>query len=394
MRLSPALLFLLVWLVPLTAPLFVQSDVIAAISQPTLWLVLGSIAMLFVLQFVARGAVGTPRSDLAALLVQALDPRRVERTTLFLFKLWLAVYAVNIVFSGGVPIYWVLTGDERIYADFGLPTLGGLANMLRAFVLAACYLVYFHLRTPRRALFLKIGAFLVFTAFVVETGRGNGVVMLLHPVGLHFLLRKVRIRTVAGWFAFFVAFALVLGYIQALRYGGDLDTLVQFARNSGFEDVDLLTLLVLPTILYMAVPIVNTDLNVALMPALKFEPYYSLAGVLPTVVRDAIFGVGDYGELVSVSHNVSSFFIPFVRDYGTVGAFFAVTLIHAVVCYAYAKAMRGSLVHMILWPALFMSVTLTFFSLFYTSLVVLLYPFLAWYFVRTTRWRTPHPTPT
>ena len=46
------------------------------------------------------------------------------------------------------------------------------------------------------------------------------------------------------------------------------------------------------------------------------------------------------------------------------------------------KARRGSLFHFFFWPPLFMSTFLSFFALFFTSLVVLLYPVLVWFFLR------------
>lgn len=377
MRISPAVAFLLVWMIPLGAPAFLQSTVIEPISDTTFWLVAGTIIAFFAFQGLARAKVGRPVPDLAARLREAIDVHQLERKTLSLFKLWCGVYAVNIVFSGGVPLYWVLTGDPRTYVDFGLPTLGGLGNMLRAFVLACCYLLYFQLGTDRPRTFLWMGIALLFSAFAIETGRGNGVVLLLHPVAYYFMFSRLRLSHALLWPVCLLAFGMFLGYLQALRQGGDLERLVVYAQNAGVEPGGLVSLLTLPTLLYIAVPIVNTDLNVVFQPLLKFDPYYVFGGLVPTVFRDMLFEPRDYGTLVNEANNASSFFIPLVRDFGAVGAFIIAAAIHAVIAYVYARAVRGSLVSLFTWPALFMAVTLSFFYLFYTALVVVLYPLLA-----------------
>ena len=176
---------------------------------------------------------------------------------------------------------------------------------------------------------------------------------------------------------------LFLGYIQMFRYGADIESLAAYAENSGFDNQDTVSLLLIPTLLYVVAPIINIDLNVVVSPLLKFEPYYSLQGLLPTVLRQEFFsGEKDYGLLINEGHNVSSFYIPFIRDFGIIGAFIIITFIQFIVCYVFVKARRGSLFHFFIWPPIFMSVFLSFFALFFTSLVVLLYPVLVWFFVR------------
>jgi len=135
----------------------------------------------------------------------------------------------------------------------------------------------------------------------------------------------------------------------------------------------------IPAVMYISIPVINTDLNIQSSDFIKFQPYYSLQGFLPTVVRDFIFESGDYGVLVNEANNVSSYFIPFIRDYGLLGAYIAVSLILFMAAYFYSKAKQGSLFFILSYPPIFMSVTLSFFSLFFTSLVVVLYPFLVYW---------------
>jgi len=383
MYVNPALLFLLVWIMPLAIPHFIQIGIIQKVTLETQYLVVSNILIFFVLLTTIKVSLGDYKKNFANIIFAKINVVKIERRTLFLFRIWILVYLINIIFSGGLPIYWVMSGDSRTYADFALPTLGGLGNMIRAFVLSVCYVIYFHTESINKSKFLKIGLFLLASAFILETGRGNGVVLLLHAIAFFAFLNRVTWFGVAKVVSSLFVFMLFLGYIQMFRYGAGIESLAAYAENSGFDNQDTISLLLIPTLLYIVAPVINIDLNIAVSPLLEFEPYYSIQGLLPTILRQEFFsGEKDYGILINEAHNVSSFYIPFIRDFGIIGAFIIVTFIQFIVCYVFVKARRGSLFHFFIWPPIFMSVFLSFFALFFTSLVVLLYPVLVWFFVR------------
>jgi oligosaccharide repeat unit polymerase len=383
MYVNPALLFLIVWIMPLATTHFIQFGIIQEVTQATQYLVISNILIFFVLFKTVKVVLGDNRKNFTNIIVAKINVEKIERRTLFLFRIWILVYLINIIFSGGLPIYWVMSGDSRTYVDFGLPTIGGLGNMIRAFVLSVCYVIYFNTESINKSKFLKIGLFILASGFILETGRGNGVVLLLHAIAFFAFLNRMTWFGVAKVVSSVFVFILFLGYIQMFRYGAGIESLIEYAENSGFDNQDTVSLLLIPTLLYVVSPIINLDLNIALSPLLKFEPYYSLQGLLPTVLRQELFLVErDYGLLINEGHNVSSFYIPFIRDFGIIGTFIIVTFIQFVVCYVFVKARRGSLFHFFIWPPLFMSTVLSFFALFFTSLVVLLYPVLVYFFVR------------
>ncbi len=372
----------MVWLIPLCIPYFIKDNpIIVPVGGITVALVLSSVLSLAVFYFFfwVIGIRGRKHNIRAAL--KRIDFHRFSKKIELLFLAWTIIYLINILGSGGVPLLWVLQGDARTYVDFGLPTLGGLANMLRAFVLAACYILVYHsdLSGAKKRRYLWMGVFLVLSAFLIETGRGNGAVLVLHPLALHFILNDFKVIGIVRWVLVSVVFLFMLGVVQLVRYSDGLEKLVAYAENSGFHDVTIIEALLIPAVMYISVPIINTDLNIQSSEFIKFQPYYSLQGFLPTIVRDSVFESGDYGVLVNEANNVSSYFIPFVRDFGSFGAFLAVSLILFVVAYFYARAKQGVLFFIISYPPIFMSVVLSFFSLFFTSLVVILYPFLAYW---------------
>jgi oligosaccharide repeat unit polymerase len=378
MRASPQNIFLAVWIFPLLAPFFIQSEIILHISPVTKAIVIFNIAFFYYLGalYWLGGKTGSEIYVKDAL--RRIDYIRFEKKIQLLLIIWLAVYFINIVGSGGIPILWILTGDGRTYVDFGLPTFGGLGNMLRAFCLVSCYLLYKYsdLKRNKKIKYLWCGIGLLLSAFVLEIGRGNGVVLLLHPIGLHLLTQRLSVLSVIKWALATIIFLLGLGVIQVVRYDEGIEWLEKYAENAGITNFSGLEMLLIPAITYTAVPIVNTDLNVIKAPFIDFNPNYSLQGIIPTVIRNHLFEKNDYGEIINEANNVSSFYIPLLRDFGIIGAVAVVAFFQLISFFVYSRAMRGNLFCIFIWPALFMSVALSFFSLFFTSLVVVLYPVL------------------
>lgn len=379
MALNPALLFLLVWFVPLTAPMLIEGALFHDVSSTTQIMIVTHIAVFFlfvVFFWVVRFGV---EKNVVDTLRENLDVAKFERITIRLFQVWVFTYVMHIIYSRGFPLYWVLSGSDKGYADFGIPTLGGMSNMLRAFILGSCLVIVKCLDSRRKKKFVFLGAFLLASAFVLETGRGNGVVLLLHPVGLYLLMFKVSIKRFFVSASFLVFMLFVLGGIQVLRYQDGIERLEAYVISQGFEVENQAALLLIPSLIYISVPLINADLNIAEAPPLKFEPYYSVQGIVPTVVRNFLFEAKDYGVLTNASNNVTSMYTPIIRDFGSVGAFLVVSMILFIWAYTYSRARGGSVFFILLWPTIFMCVALSFFNLYFTSLVVLMYPVLTYF---------------
>ena len=298
-----------------------------------------------------------------------------QRRTDQLFTTWLFLYFVVIIASNGLPIAWLLIGNGKTYMDFGVMSLSGFCNMLRACCISALYLLNLGgtCLQSRRRNWYKIG-FLITSAFVLEMARGNGIVMLLHAVGIHFLLKRFTVYRVAQVVLVLIVFLFTFGYFQFFRYGYDDAMITQYLNSVGFGEVDGVLKYFVPSITYICLPIVNTDLNIRVAPDIKFDPFYSLTLMLPTFLRNLLVGSGDYGELVNEANNVSSYYIPFIRDFGVIGCGIFVSPLLVFSMYVYARARSGSPYYFLIWPPIFMSLMLSFFSLFFLSLVVLLYP--------------------
>lgn len=377
MYVNPSLVMFAVWIVPWTVPMLLSSNLFLPLSSELKLSIFSMFLAVLLFSFLLNLSARTSHGRFVAAIRDDIDIAAVYRLAKRLTGVWLAIYFLTIVYSGGVPLIWVLIGDGRTYVDFGLPTVSGFANMLRALALSLATLVVLCARwngvkAPRRAWVIIL--MMLISAFIIETGRGNGVVLALHPVAYLFLLMRVSLRNVVGVLVLFIGFIVAMSLIQVLRYGASLAYLLEYADNQGFQDVPFTLALLVPFFSYIYLPLVNLDINLPYLPDLAFQMNYSVQGFFPTVVRGHIFGQEkDYGTLISEANNVTSFITPLVRDFGVFGGFIVGTFMLCLTQYSYFRCRQGSVRHVLIFPPLFMSLTLSFFSLFYTLQVVVLY---------------------
>lgn len=291
---------------------------------------------------------------------------------------WMAGYAVSIVASGGIPVLWVLSGDERTYRDFGVPTLSGLLNMIRAFLFASGIFLYLQRHRARDLLLPAVGLL----SSLAETSRGNLTVMLLHGVGIYVFLRRISLRSLLTLSLLATAFVLVFGFIADFREGGRETDLSDFIAD------DRHIFHVLPKgafwgYVYAVSPL--TNLNYAIGQGIEpsYYPNFSAQGLLPTIVRSLVFPEAVYPvELVNESFNATTFYSPLIADFGLPIAWIVVALIQLVVCHCHVQARRGSLRHTLIYPVLYMCILNTGFYMFFFSMVTVLYPSLVGMFMR------------
>lgn len=377
MYFRPSLIFIIIWAPPLTIMSIFSGGIIESLDNSFLFYIL-FITSFFVFFDILFG-FAYPRK-LGAFPKFPISLQRVDNFLFILLVLWLIIYFINIIGSGGVPIIWVISGINKTYVDFGLPTLGGLGNLMRAFALTVFTYLYFIRYRRKRSLFWIV--FLLFTAFIVETGRGNGLVLALHGFGVWAIMRPLKLKYLPIMFLVFFLFLLALGSIQVIRYPDGFITLTELIDSQGVDvSGSLILTLLAPTFLYWVVPIVNTQLNFLYIEWFNFSPNYSFAKLIPTIFRNHFNESNrDYGILVNEANNTTSFLLPLFRDFGVFGAALAAIFIIGITSFVYHRARAGYFSSFFFWPPIFMSLVLTNFSLFYTSLVVFLFPVLIFIF--------------
>ncbi len=295
--------------------------------------------------------------------------------------LHLITVLLSIIYSSGFPLYWVIIGDSRTYVDYGIPTIFGLGNLLRAYGLVGCLILYLFGSKKQKRVAIYSAIYFIFTAFFLELSRGNGAVMLAHPLGFYFLIRKISFKNVSTVLISALIFIPFFSFLQILRYGDfEFEKLNEQLLNAGISEASVINLVFTPAALYASTPIMNMDLNLKDAQDFKFSPNKSVTLLLPSFIRDFLAGERSspekYGLLVSEAYNTTSFLTPLIQDFGRFGALFITFLFLSISGYIYSKAREGSLFHTLIWPPMFMSLLFSAFTLYFLALIVVLYPLL------------------
>jgi oligosaccharide repeat unit polymerase len=356
------------------------------------WLVGGNIVSFFVIYSLVKWSVarGEDGSRIASLRRDSWDEATLLQFLRILLGTWAAVYFVTIVYSGGLPVFWLVLGSGKSYTDFGVPTLTGLLNMMRAFILSAYLLLFVQ---TRRKSYLWVPLLMLGTA-VAEVSRGALLVLLAQGVGIVVLRRQPSLYGLIRLAVLVVLVVLGFGVLGDFR-GSSLEVDDLVGEQSFFSE---LPLGVFFAFVYLVSPLNNLDYAAdTLSPS--YTPYFTASTLFPTVLRDVLFPMpeGTYPvELKSEAFNATTFYSPLLADFGWIGAAVIVCLIQWACSYVHVRSRQGSYYHTLLYPPLYMSVLLSVFYMYFFSLVTVCYPLLVGLFVRyrNARLGVPrHPAP-
>ncbi len=296
---------------------------------------------------------------------------RVERRISWWFKCWIALTTVEVVFSGGVPIVWLLLGSSKVYEEFGLPFIHVFVSSLLA-VLALAQLGLYLLRGDRRRLFIPI--FQVLWAVVIIS-RGAIVVALIQGVVLWLCLKGASTRTLRRVAVIFIAAILSFGYIGDARSGAtEFRNLAQPSANYP----EWLPSGVLWVYVYVTSPLGNL-INTSFHSNPAYDVLFRRTTFLlfPTPIRHALYGkdsdLGGGADLIQENLKVSSAYIDPFNDYGYTGIACFSLLISILSAYFWRKRrkFRDQLLYSIMAQCLILTIFWNF--LFYN-------PFLGQFF--------------
>lgn len=373
----PDVLFAAVWLLAIALLLFLPAGFVVDGDPQVQWLVGLNMLGFFVIYRGMRELTRGLKMDAPRLQDLAVSPVEQEILRRFLRVLligWLPLYALTVLLSGGMPMVWLITGSGKTYTDFGVSSLSGLLNMVRAFIFAGGVLLF--ILTRRKSELLVPGILLLLC--IAEVSRGGILVLLLHGVAVYVLTRRVSLGRLLKIGAFAVLFIVAFGILGDFR-GASVDPTAFVAEDSAFTSLPLGFFFAFT---YLVSPLNNLYYGAPTLEPLHY-PFFSLQPLLPTVVRDIIFSAatGDARypiALFNSTFNATSFYGPLLADFGFAGAGIVVTLIQVYTAWVHVLARRGSLVHFMIYPALFMSVLLSVFYMYFFALIVVLYPLLAY----------------
>jgi len=249
--------------------------------------------------------IGSHSFRLHALSSDAVD--EIWRRSKTLLKLWAVATVVEIIVSGGIPALWLITGNSKNYADFGLHSLHGLLMS----VLLACSTVsfYLYLETKQR----KFAALPLLAAlwFMLLITRGFLLGILLQTLFLFLSVRRVRGSIIIKMGVAVLSLVLLFGLVGDLRSGGSSD-LVRSVAHPTERFPDWLPSGFLWVYLYLASPLNNLFHTILLKPTVEdFSISVTTAQLFPTVVRSVIFpgSALKQGDLVDSNLNMGTGFL-------------------------------------------------------------------------------------
>lgn len=235
---------------------------------------------------------------------------------------WLGVWAgitlIEVVFSHGLPVLWVLNGDSRTYEDFGIPSIHGVMNAIYLYLAISSFINLLQSKRLSSALEFIL---LLSWSFIVISRALITVIALVVTVfyAINTKMRVWALLTIIALVSF--AFILVFGYLGDSRAeqfsitaatGIDLDN-----RLSGLVWVYA----------YVTSPLANLTLNVAThSEQLKIVPQTFLSPLVPSFVQHMLgFETGFFsfsGYLAHEAFNVGTAFMQIYIDWGLTGVFF------------------------------------------------------------------------
>ena len=97
------------------------------------------------------------------IIFKKINLNSLTRVVKIFFILHLIITILAIIYSSGFPLYWVIVGDPRTYANYGIPTISGLGALIRAFGLVGCLILYLFGTKKQKtlAMYIAIYYFLV-----------------------------------------------------------------------------------------------------------------------------------------------------------------------------------------------------------------------------------------
>lgn len=311
----------------------------------------------------------------SALTRRHIDLTEAQLSTLcrinsLLFLMWLAMFVFIVFRSHGIPIWWRIAHIKKSYVDFGVPTLSGFANMMRSIIL--CLSILMWLRRRDRTAVAIIVALLICS--VAEMARANTIYLLLCGLAVLFVRKRVGAKTLGLLTVIAVVCVLLFGVAERYRTpggsGGEKYLTYPSVLNKlpyGFTDVYL----------YLSTPISNLYYAEVHGVKPRHYPYYSLELMLPTIVRERVYRAHDYPIALRVeSFNATTFYSPFIADFGLVIAGLLVGAIEVMVSYVHIRAHSGDMFYQLAYAPLYAALALSFFYNYFLTLGVVLFLFM------------------
>ncbi len=325
------------------------------------------LASLFILLLCLLYTPYVPPSQFKALSLILTTPNsRLERYIRTLFRISLVIYTASIIYSRGVPIAWLASGDLfRDYTDFGIPSLHGIGNSC-VFQIAACGALLLK-RHRRKGLMLCLYPLFVSIIFV---SRGVFMVSLAQIICVYIFVSPMRFASMAKIALLTLITLYLFGLFGELRLG-DESYFNQLLSPEGQQIFSILPKQFINPYIYLTSGFNNLLYNIQLSPQAEpeFLPFFTLGKLIPSFVNNlfSLDRVVDSFVLANDAFNVSSLLSGFYSDFGGLGFILVSLLICIYTPFFLSLAFNPSITKILCYCYLFQSIVLSIFidTLFY-----------------------------
>ncbi len=285
-----------------------------------------------------------------------------------LFWIWIVGNLITAALQGGFPLLWLVLRIPKTYADYGIPTFNGLLNSLFYICGIMYFIVLFKNRSMRNI--LRFSILVIFPILTIN--RALFLVLTLQCMGLFILTNKIKIKTLLRIIALVLVVIIGFGMIGDMRLGENKNIIRDLVSDEYSGIREKIPSGFIWTYLYATGTIDNLNYNIENIKAIGY-PYYTTQALIPSVLREMIYGSTDYEHRYSLSmsntmFNTFSWLANYLRDFGIYLTIVIVFLYGCLFKRVQIRARKGNMKYVFLYPIMFMVVVLSIFWDFMISL--------------------------
>jgi oligosaccharide repeat unit polymerase len=285
--------------------------------------------------------------------------------------LLVVIFIVELVWSGGFPLIWLVLGDGRTHVDFGIPTLHGAFHGILLFFVTSSFLLY-HQNIKNKVNLIHIGLFLLYAAIVFN--RGIVIIFTLQAAFIYLVTqKKIKLTSLVLLAISFLVFVITFGILGDFRSGGNVFSSSVSGDWGGFFEVFGESLVWF--YVYTTGGLNNLYFNLLTVDPTYF-PRFTLAKLVPTVGYDLLGTPKAYDSfnLADDRLTVSTAFQGLVSDFGIIGIFGYLPVIFAAQVF-YRKARSGSVLPILCYGMLMQTIVMTTYidTVFYLTFLLQLF---------------------
>ena len=360
--LLPPVFFCLVWFVVTLLHSLKLSYILIDLNAATIYLLLGTMLCFlmgfFYFYLFNKGVVniGVNKEK----YISEILSKKVAKRFKYAFIFWAFFSLLEVIYHKNVPFLSAFgIGSYIRYTNFGFPGIHGFLNALYFSVI--CYFFISNILAPSKRKLILILIMFIWPFLLLHRMIIVALFIQLLLIYVIFNQDSIKFKKIIGITVVFLLFILVFGYLGDLRSGRE--HLLRLAKLN-FEYPDWLPSGFIWIYLYITTPINNLINSVDFLVYPDPLPIELISRVFPSVIREYVLtalGKELEFELVSSAFNVSTFYVPILRDLGYVFAPFLFLFLGFISSYivhiSYSKPR-----YLIAWVAFMYSIVISIFS--------------------------------